>query len=61
MTTFLTALALAIALEGLMYAAFPDGMKRMMMRALELPSSQLRAGGLMAAAVAILVIWLISP
>ena len=61
MTIFLTALALAIALEGLLYAAFPEGMKHMMSRALEIPSPQLRAGGLIAATVAILMIWLINP
>ncbi|MEQ9328232.1 MAG: DUF2065 domain-containing protein [Rhodospirillales bacterium] len=61
MTTFLTAIALAIAIEGLLYAAFPDGMKRMMVKALEIPSHQLRTGGIVAAAAAILAIWLIGP
>jgi uncharacterized protein YjeT (DUF2065 family) len=61
MQHFLIALALAIALEGILYAAFPDGMKNMMRRALEIPSSNLRAGGIAAAAVAILAIWFLQP
>lgn len=49
MTELLTALALALALEGMAYALFPEGMKRMMAQMLETPPQTLRAVGLLAA------------
>lgn len=59
MTDFFTALALAVAIEGIAYALFPDGMKRMMISVLAQPSGNLRAAGLVAAGVAVAAIWLI--
>lgn len=59
MSDLLTALALAVALEGMVYAVFPDGMKRMMAIAMEQPSARLRVGGLSAATLAVSVVWLI--
>jgi len=58
-TDFFTALALAVAIEGIAYALFPDGMKRMMISVLAQPSGYLRAAGLVAAGVAVVAIWLI--
>ncbi|NIZ02714.1 DUF2065 domain-containing protein [Thalassospira lucentensis] len=52
-----TAILLAIALEGMFYSLFPGGMKRVMEMVQEIPESQLRAGGLIAAIVAIGAIW----
>ena len=46
MSDLFTALALAVALEGIVYALFPDGMKRMMAIAIKQPSSTLRVAGL---------------
>jgi uncharacterized protein YjeT (DUF2065 family) len=54
-----SALALAIAIEGILYALFPDGMKRMMASVLDMPSSNLRAVGLMAAVLGVGLIWMI--
>lgn len=54
-----TALALAIAIEGILYALFPDGMKRMMASVLEMPSSNLRAVGLIAAVFGVGLVWVI--
>ena len=54
-----TALALAVAIEGIAYALFPDTMKRMMASVLEQPSANLRTAGLLAASVAVFVIWMI--
>lgn len=59
MTDLFTALALAVALEGIAYALFPDGMKRMMRIALEQPAANLRTAGLVAAVVGVGVVWLI--
>jgi uncharacterized protein len=58
-TELFTALALAVAIEGIAYALFPDAMKRMMVSVLEQPSTNLRAAGLLAASAAVVVIWMI--
>ncbi|MCB2099848.1 MAG: DUF2065 domain-containing protein [Rhodobacterales bacterium] len=59
MTDFLAALGLALAIEGVAYALFPDAMKRMMAQVLSLPSQQLRAAGLVAAALGVVFVWLV--
>lgn len=59
MTAFLTALGLAIVIEGVCYALFPDAMKKMMLSVLEQPSSALRMFGVTAAIVGVDIIWLI--
>jgi uncharacterized protein len=55
----LTALALAVAIEGIAYALFPDAMKRMMASVLEQPAANLRTAGLIAASLAVVVVWMI--
>ena len=59
MTELLPALALAIALEGIVYALFPGAMKRFMYEVLELPDSLLRVAGLFAAVAGVGAIALI--
>jgi len=59
MNDLATALALAIAIEGILYALFPDGMKRMMASVFEMPSAQLRMAGLMAAVLGVGLVWMI--
>lgn len=59
MKDFLTAVALAIAIEGAAYALFPDAMKRMMARVLTQPTTMLRTAGLIAAALGVAVVWAI--
>lgn len=59
MSDLFTALALAVALEGVAYALFPDGMKRMMAVAMKQPSANLRAAGLSAAVLGVGAVWLI--
>ncbi len=54
-----TAIALAVAIEGILYALFPEGMKRMMASVFEMPSSQLRLAGLTAAALGVALVWMI--
>ena len=58
MTDLLTALALAVAIEGALYALFPDAMKKMMLHVLAQPISQLRTVGLVAAVAGVSVVWL---
>ena len=59
MEDLFTALALAVAIEGIAYALFPDAMKRMMVSVLEQPSGNLRTAGLLAASAAVVAIWII--
>ena len=60
MSDLITALGLAIAIEGAVYALFPDGMKKMMMHALAQPPNHLRMAGLAAAAAAgVAIVWLV--
>lgn len=51
-------IGLVLVLEGLVYALFPQGMQRLMAQVLEMPASTLRNGGLIAAVVGCLIIWL---
>jgi uncharacterized protein YjeT (DUF2065 family) len=59
MSELFTALALALAIEGMLYALFPDAMKRFMAQALEAPEQVLRTAGLIAAIAGVAVIALI--
>lgn len=59
MTTFITALGLAIVIEGVCYALFPDAMKKMMLQVLAQPTSTLRAFGLGATILGVFIVWLI--
>ena len=55
----MAALGLAIAIEGAVYALFPDGMKRMMAEVLQQPAAVLRTAGLAAAAFGVAMVWLV--
>tara|TARA_R110000787_G_scaffold63679_6_gene143572 strand:- start:35195 stop:35380 length:186 start_codon:yes stop_codon:yes gene_type:complete len=57
--TFLTALGLAIVIEGVCYALFPDAMKKMMVQVLSQPTQTLRMAGISAAVAGVLLIWLL--
>ncbi len=59
MTDLLTALALAMAIEGALYALFPDAMKKAMLHLLEQPRGILRAAGVAAAVVGVGIVWLV--
>ncbi len=60
MGTFFIGVGIALAIEGMLYAAFPEQIKRMMRVALERPSATLRTFGLAALAAGLAVIWLAS-
>ncbi len=53
---FFTALGLALVIEGLLYAAFPEQMKRMLALMLDMPSSSLRLGALVCAGFGLMVV-----
>lgn len=48
-----------MAIEGALYALFPEGMKRAMHSLLEQPPGNLRAAGLFAAALGVTIVWLV--
>ena len=59
MNDFLAALGLALVIEGVIYAGFPKRMKAMILSALEMPDTTLRAGGLAFAATGLFIVWLV--
>lgn len=59
MTELLTAIALALFLEGAAYALFPNAMKKAMLHVMAQPVSVLRRTGLAVAALAVAGIWLL--
>tara|TARA_Y100000739_G_scaffold171303_1_gene149073 strand:- start:127 stop:312 length:186 start_codon:yes stop_codon:yes gene_type:complete len=59
MSDILTALALAIALEGALYAVFPGAMKKFMIQVLDQSDNALRRAGMTAVIAGVACIWLI--
>ena len=59
MSTLLLGLGVALAIEGLFYAAFPRSMQAMMRLALELPETTLRSFGLAALSLGVVLVWLL--
>lgn len=53
----LTAVGLAIALEGALYALFPGVMKRMMEHVIAQPEGRTRMAGLFAACFGVALVW----
>jgi len=54
-----TALALVLVIEGILYALFPEGMKRLAARAIMVSPQVLRASGLLAASIGVVIVWLL--
>jgi uncharacterized protein YjeT (DUF2065 family) len=59
MQDLLTAAALVLVLEGVLWALFPNGMKQAAARAIVLESGVLRTGGLIFAGLGVFIVWLI--
>ncbi len=59
MTDFLTALCLAMVIEGVVYALFPTGMQGLMAQIQNAPPQVLRVFGLVVAAAGVAGAWLI--
>lgn len=57
--TLLIAFCLVLVIEGLLYALFPDQVKRLMAMALSIPQENLRIFGLLIAITGIVLIYLI--
>jgi uncharacterized protein YjeT (DUF2065 family) len=54
-----TALGLAIAIEGIVYALFPEAMKRMMAKVMVQPAGSIRGAGIGAAVAGVFILWLV--
>lgn len=59
MTDLIVALGLVLAIEGALYALFPEGMKRMMAEVLNMPVRFVRVAGLSAAILGVGIVWLV--
>lgn len=55
----LAAAALAIAIEGALYALFPEAMKRFILRVADQPANALRTAGVVATALGVGLAWLV--
>jgi uncharacterized protein YjeT (DUF2065 family) len=57
--TLLTAFFLVFVIEGLIYALFPDQVKKLMAMALSLPTQPLRMFGLLMAVIGVLAVYIL--
>ena len=56
---FLIGLGILFVLEGLLFAATPDAMRRAMKSAMEMPDNIMRAVGVGSAVAGLILIWLV--
>ena len=59
MRDLLTALALILVIEGIVYALLPEAMKRLALRTTKTPAQTLRIGGLVAAFLGVFLVWVL--
>ncbi len=59
MSDLIVAIGLVLAIEGLIFAAFPEAAKRLAASALETPDGALRAAGMVSAAIGVVIVWLV--
>jgi uncharacterized protein YjeT (DUF2065 family) len=59
MLDLVAALGLALVVEGILFAAFPDGMRRAMYEAAHSPSDRMRLVGILSAIAGLGMIWAI--
>ncbi len=59
MTDFLAALGLVLVFEGLLYAAFPVSIMKMLEALKEQPVSRLRITGIVVMGIGIAIVWLV--
>jgi uncharacterized protein YjeT (DUF2065 family) len=56
MKELIIAFGLFLFIEGILYALFPSGMKRMLLKLNDVTNSQLRSGGLIFAIIGFIII-----
>jgi uncharacterized protein YjeT (DUF2065 family) len=59
MLDLVAALGLALAVEGILFAAFPDGVRRAMYEAAHTPSDRMRLVGIASAVVGVIIVWVV--
>lgn len=59
MSDFLVAIGLVLVIEGVLYGGFPHLARRLAAEALATPEQVLRVGGLVAAGLGVLIVWLV--
>jgi uncharacterized protein YjeT (DUF2065 family) len=59
MSDFLVAIGLVLAIEGILFAAFPEPVKRAMTHVTETPDSALRLIGIASAVIGVVLVWLV--
>jgi uncharacterized protein len=53
------ALGLALAIEGILFAAFPDAVKRAMQDAAQTPAERMRIVGIGSAVIGVVIVWVV--
>jgi uncharacterized protein YjeT (DUF2065 family) len=56
---FVTAIGLAFVVEGLMFLAFPEPVRRMMSSVAASPTQQLRVAGVVSAVIGLTLLWFV--
>ncbi len=59
MTDLFTALALVLVIEGLFLALFPHRLRQILAMMEQVPPESLRVGGVIAATLGVLLVWLL--
>lgn len=59
MSDIVAALGLVLAVEGILFAAFPDAAKRAMLEASQTPRDRIRIVGIASGVVGVLIVWLV--
>jgi uncharacterized protein YjeT (DUF2065 family) len=59
MSDLVVAIGLVLAIEGLIFAAFPGAAKRLAQNAVETPEGSLRMAGVVSAVLGVLLVWLV--
>ena len=59
MSDLVAALGLALAVEGLLFAAFPEAVKRAMVDAAQTPSERMRIVGIGSAVLGVVIVWFV--
>jgi len=59
MTDLIVGIALVFVIEGLLYAAFPNAMRRMVEQMAELTDTNLRTAGITAIAFGVVIVWFV--
>jgi len=59
MSDFIVAIGLVLAIEGLIFAAFPGAAKRLAANALQTPDGALRIAGVISAVLGVAIVWAI--